>query len=55
MPEVSIQAFGLIPLPSVIGLVWCLVVWLVVYWFVAGALERLSLKWAVNEERKRAA
>jgi hypothetical protein len=52
-PGVSIQ--GLVPLPNVIGLVWCLIVWLAVYWFVAGALDRLSVRLVANQGSKHAA
>ena|SRR6185312_556768 len=35
-------ASHLLPTPTVLGLVWCAVVWLMFYWFLAGQLIELS-------------
>jgi hypothetical protein len=33
---------GLVPLPNTMGIIWCVSIWLVVYWFLAGILVRLT-------------
>ena len=35
-------ASHLLPTPTVLGLVWCTVVWLAIYWLLAGKLARRS-------------
>lgn len=39
---VSTYIMGFVPIPNLAGAVWCIGVWLVIYWFISGAVAKRS-------------
>jgi hypothetical protein len=49
------SAQSIVAMPSALGLAWCAAVWLVIYWFVAGGLDRLTSMVSPDQRSKHAA
>jgi hypothetical protein len=50
-----LSAPGIFIMPNAFGLAWCVAVWLVIYWFIAGGLHRLTLLASTDRSSKHAA
>ena len=45
----------IVPIPNAFGLAWCAAIWLLIYWFAAGGVDRLVLLVSSSQHSKHAA
>ena len=53
VPWFSTKSIAVVP--NAFGLAWCVAIWLVIYWFAAGGLDRLVLVASSSQRSKHAA
>ena len=53
VPWLSVRS--IVALPNALGLAWCAAIWLAIYWFVAGGIDRLTLTRSSDQRSEHAA